>query len=76
MINKFMNLVSNCNIFQTLAANYLNIPKLLWLTTRNYANMLKGKTQDEIRAQFNIENDFTPAELERVQKENKWCEEK
>ena len=30
------------------------------------ANMIKGKTPDEIRKTFNIKNDFTPAEEEQV----------
>jgi S-phase kinase-associated protein 1 len=54
----------------------LNIPGLLWLTTREVAYMIKGKSPEEIRQKFNIANDWTPAELEQVQKENQWCEEK
>lgn len=38
--------------------------------------MIKGKSPEEIRQLFNIENDWTQAELEAVQKENQWCEEK
>lgn len=38
--------------------------------------MIKGKTPDEIRKQFNIKNDFTVAEEEQIRKENEWCEEK
>jgi len=38
--------------------------------------MIKGKSPEEIRTIFNIENDWTPQELEAVQKENQWCEEK
>lgn len=30
------------------------------------ANMIKGKTPEEIRKTFNIKNDFTPAEEEQV----------
>lgn len=61
---------------QITASNYLNIPGLLWLTTREVAYMMKGKSPEEIRQLFKIENDWTPAELEQVQKENQWCEEK
>ena len=35
-----------------------------------------GKTPEEIRKQFNIENDFTPEEYEQARKENEWCEER
>jgi S-phase kinase-associated protein 1 len=38
--------------------------------------MIKGKTPDEIRKQFNIKKDFNPAEEEQIRKENEWCEEK
>lgn len=59
-----------------LAANYLDIRGLLDVTCKTVANMIKGKSPDEIRKTFNIKNDFTPAEEEQVRKENNWCEEK
>lgn len=59
-----------------LAANYLDIKGLLDVTCKTVANMIKGKTPDEIRKTFNIKNDFTPQEEEQVRKENEWCEEK
>jgi S-phase kinase-associated protein 1 len=57
-----------------LAANYLDIKSLLDLTCAKVASMLKGKTAEEIRRQFNIENDFTPEEEAQVREENKWAE--
>ena len=56
-----------------LAANYLNIKPLLDLTCLTVANMIKGKTPEEIRKTFNIENDFTPEEEEEVRRENQWA---
>ncbi|KAL3144157.1 SKP1-like protein 1A [Trebouxia sp. C0010 RCD-2024] len=56
-----------------LAANYLNIKSLLDLTCLTVANMIKGKTPEEIRKTFNIVNDFTPEEEEEVRKENQWA---
>jgi S-phase kinase-associated protein 1 len=57
-----------------LAANYLDIKALLDLTCAKVASMIKGKTPEEIRKQFNIVNDFTPEEEAQVREENKWCE--
>ncbi|XP_074312924.1 SKP1-like protein 1A [Silene latifolia] len=56
-----------------LAANYLNIKNLLDLTCQTVADMIKGKTPEEIRKTFNITNDFTPEEEEEVRRENQWA---
>jgi len=69
--------VDQSTIFELiLAANYLDIQDLLDLMCKTVANMIKGKTPDEIRATFNIKNDFTPAEIEDVRAENSWVEDK
>jgi S-phase kinase-associated protein 1 len=57
-----------------LAANYMDIKPLLDLTCAKVASMLKGKTPEQIRKQFNIVNDFSPDEEEAVRAENKWAE--
>jgi len=66
--------VDQATLFELiLAANYLNIKSLLDLTCLTVANMIKGKTPEEIRKQFNIKNDFTPEEEEEVRRENQWA---
>ncbi|KAL6524848.1 SCF ubiquitin ligase complex protein SKP1b [Orobanche minor] len=56
-----------------LAANFLDIKSLLDLTCQTVADMIKGKTPEEIRKTFNIKNDFTPEEEEEVRRENQWA---
>lgn len=53
-----------------LVVNYLNMKGLLDLTCMTVANMMKGKTSEEIRKTFNIKNDFMFEEEEEVRKEN------
>merc|ERR1712100_726848 len=69
--------VEQATLFELiLAANYMDIRPLLDLTCKTVANMIKGKTPEEIRKTFNIKNDFTPEEEEQVKRENEWCEER
>ncbi|KAG5313502.1 SKP1 protein, partial [Acromyrmex insinuator] len=54
----------------------INSATLEKIMCKTVANMIKGKTPEEIRKTFNIENDFTASEEEQVRKENGWCEKK
>ena len=54
------------------AANYLDIEGLLEVCCKTVANMIKGKSPEEIRTTFNIRNDFTAEEEAKVRKENQW----
>ena len=56
-----------------LAANYLNVKGMLDLTCQTVADMIKGKSVEEIRQTFNIKNDFTPEEEAEIRKENQWA---
>mmetsp|Transcript_45499 Transcript_45499/g.116428 ORF Transcript_45499/g.116428 Transcript_45499/m.116428 type:complete len:161 (-) Transcript_45499:222-704(-) len=56
-----------------LAANFLNIKGLLDLCCQTVADIIKGKTPEQIRQYFHIKNDFTPEEEEEVRKENQWA---
>ncbi|XP_039013834.1 SKP1-like protein 1A [Hibiscus syriacus] len=56
-----------------MAANFLNVTSLLDLTCQIVADMIKGKSPEEIRKTFNIHNDFTPEEEEAMRRENPWA---
>ena len=58
-------------VFQ--AANFLSIKDLLDLTCQTVADLIKGRTPEEIRKMFNIKNDFTPEEEENIRRENQWA---
>ncbi|KAI9358925.1 Skp1 family, dimerization domain-containing protein [Zopfochytrium polystomum] len=72
----FMNVDQGTLFELILAANYLDMKNLLDLGCKTVANMIKGKTVEEIRKTFNIVNDFTPEEEEQIRKENEWCEDR
>jgi S-phase kinase-associated protein 1 len=55
------------------AANYLDIKSMLSLVCAKAASMIKGKSPQEIREMFNIENDFSPEEEAALIEENKWA---
>jgi hypothetical protein len=57
------------------AANYLEAKSLLDLLCKRIANMIKGKTVEQIRCTFGIQSDFTPEEEELIRKENLYIEE-
>ena len=58
-----------------MAANFLDIKPLLELSCAKVASLIKGKSVQEIRQFFNIENDFSPEEEAQVMEENRWAEE-
>ncbi|GAU31217.1 hypothetical protein TSUD_210740 [Trifolium subterraneum] len=66
--------VDQATLFELIiAANYLNIKNLLDFTCQTVADMVKGKTPEEIRMVFNVKNDFTPEEEEEIRLENQWA---
>ena len=56
-----------------LAANYMDIKPLMELASSKIASIIKGKSPEEIRKTFNIQNDFTPEEENQIREENQWC---
>ena len=55
-----------------LAANYLNIRPLLDSGCKIVAEMIRGKSPEELRRTFNIVNDFSPEEEAAIKRENEW----
>jgi S-phase kinase-associated protein 1 len=58
-----------------LAASYMDIPPMTDMVTKAMANLIHGKTPEEIRTAFKITKDFTPEELEQLNRENEWVPE-
>ena len=73
---KFMQVDQEMLFEIILAANYLDIKPLLDSGCKVIANMIKGKSPEEIRKTFNIVNDFTPEEEAAIRKENEWAEDR
>ncbi|XP_056697387.1 SKP1-like protein 1A [Spinacia oleracea] len=71
---RFVQTIHTNTLFDLiLAANYLDIKSLLDLTCQTVADMIKGKTPEEIRKTFHIKNDFAEEEEAAIRKENQWA---
>jgi S-phase kinase-associated protein 1 len=73
---KFMQVDQEMLFEIIMASNYLDIKPLLDVGCKTVANMIKGKSPEEIRKTFNITNDFTPDEEEQIRRENEWAEDR
>lgn len=58
------------------AANYLNVKPLMDAGCKVVAEMIKGKSPEELRRLFNIINDFSPEEEAAIRRENEWAEDR
>ncbi|KAI3908225.1 hypothetical protein MKW98_029526 [Papaver atlanticum] len=56
-----------------MAANFLNIMGLIDLASQTVADMIRGKTPEQVRQIFNIFEDFTPEEDAQFRRENQWA---
>lgn len=52
----------------------MEINSLLDAGCKTVAKMIKGKSPEEIRKAFNIQNDFTAAEEDQIRRENEWAD--
>jgi S-phase kinase-associated protein 1 len=60
--------------YSTMAANFLQVEDMVQLCCAAFAEIMKGKTAEQIRDVFNIECDFTPAQLQRIELEDSWID--
>jgi len=66
----FLNVDKHTLFSLTAAANHLDIKGLSDVTCMAVANLMKGKSVEEMRETLNIKNDFTPEEEAKIRKEN------
>ncbi|KAK1324425.1 SKP1-like protein 1A [Acorus calamus] len=65
--------VSTDDLYDILmAANYMEIPGLLDLVAQKTADLIKGKSAEEIRKTFKIPNDFSTEQDREIRKEANW----
>lgn len=70
---EFMDVSHNVLFAMIIASNFLNFQILLDELCKHLASQIKGKTAEQIRNHFGIENDFTPEEQKLVDEESNWC---
>jgi S-phase kinase-associated protein 1 len=76
LVSQFAQYNSRRVLMNPQASNYLDIKPLLDVGCKTVANMIKGKSPEEIRKTFNITNDFTPEEEDQIRRENEWAEDR
>ncbi|PKA48000.1 SKP1-like protein 4 [Apostasia shenzhenica] len=70
---EFLNVDESVLYHLLLGANYLEVKGLLELILEKLASMIRGKSVEEIREIFKIENDYTPEEEAEFRKEHQWA---
>jgi S-phase kinase-associated protein 1 len=65
--------VENSALFELAsAATYLDVQDLLKATSAQIARRIRGKTPEQIREIFGVDNDFTPEEEAELKRESDW----
>jgi S-phase kinase-associated protein 1 len=73
---KFLEVDQSTLFEYVLAANFLEIHLFYHLLCKAIADLIKGKTTEEMRKIFAIENDWPEGEEERIREENAWADNK
>ncbi|XP_031637177.1 S-phase kinase-associated protein 1-like [Contarinia nasturtii] len=69
--------VDQATLFELIVAGeFLNVKRFLETAYKTVANMIKGKSPDEIRQTFNINKDLTPNDIEECLKVESMCDPK
>ena len=55
-----------------LAANFMHCDPLIRLVADSVAENMRGKTVDELRIAYKVNDDFTEEEKEKIRNEGKW----
>ena len=55
-----------------LASNYLAIQPLLMLCCTDFANLIRGKNEQQLKETFGVTRDFTDEDRRKVREENPW----
>jgi S-phase kinase-associated protein 1 len=69
---EFIKLNNNILIELLALCHYLDYKSLFNISAYIIAMKFINKSPEQIRKEFNIKNDFTPEDLEKMEKEDKW----
>lgn len=73
---EFVSTIDKDTFFKLMmAANFLDIQGLLDLLSRIIADNMESKTVEEIRNEYDIENDLSDSEIEKMINESQWSTE-
>jgi len=73
----FLSALDHSTLFELItAANFLDVKGLMAVACKTVADMLTGKTPEEIRKEFDIEDDLSEEEKERIRKDIEWLDQK
>jgi len=71
----FVNKWDKSTLYEVLqACNFLDLRPLLEICCKTIANMIKGKSVEQVRDILGLVSDYTPEEEEQLKKENAWAE--
>uniref|UniRef100_A0AC35TKL9 Skp1 domain-containing protein n=1 Tax=Rhabditophanes sp. KR3021 TaxID=114890 RepID=A0AC35TKL9_9BILA len=67
--------IQEYNFCLILAADFLDMTNLFTLLCGDVADAMRGKTTEELREMYDIEDDFTQEDRDMLAKQNDWIDE-